>query len=57
VAEDQPVTPVIESVRALLAGDDPGGDLWLALVWSAGLLVVAVGLAVVVFPRRRSRHT
>ncbi len=57
VAEHQPVTPVIERVRALLAGDDPGGDLWLALAWSAGLLVVAVGLAVVVFPRRRSRHT
>ena len=56
VAEHQPVTPVIESVRALLAGQDPGNDLWLALAWSLGLLGLALALAAVIFPRRRSQH-
>ena len=54
-AEHQPVTPVIESVRAMLAGNAPGADLWWALGWSLGLLVVATALMAYVFPRRRSR--
>ncbi|HWO50089.1 MAG TPA: ABC transporter permease [Ornithinibacter sp.] len=54
-AEHQPVTPVIESVRALLAGNAPGPDLWWALGWALGLLVVATALMAYVFPRRRSR--
>ena len=56
VAEHQPVTPVIESVRALLAGQDPGSDLWLALAWSLGLLALALVLAAVIFPRRRAQR-
>jgi len=56
VAEHQPVTPVIESVRAMLTGQDPGTDLWLALLWSSTLLAVALVLAAWVFPRRRSHR-
>ncbi|MFI6425030.1 ABC transporter permease [Promicromonospora sp. NPDC050880] len=52
-AEHQPVTPVIETVRGLLAGDaasvtGPGGAAFLAVVWCAGLgllFAVAAGLA------------
>ncbi|MFI9485008.1 ABC transporter permease [Promicromonospora sp. NPDC052451] len=52
-AEHQPVTPVIETVRGLLAGDaasvtGPGGAAVLAVVWCAGLgllFAVAAGLA------------
>ncbi|MBO0610536.1 ABC transporter permease [Myceligenerans salitolerans] len=52
-AEHQPVTPVIETVRGLLAGDvvpaaDPGGAAALAVVWCLVLGVtfaVAAGLA------------
>ena len=55
LAEHQPVTPVIESVRAMLAGDAPGADLWWALGWSLGMLAVATVLMAHVFPRRRSR--
>ena len=39
-AEHQPFTPIIESVRALLAGDPGGGDLGVALVWCAVLATV-----------------
>ncbi|MFD2027232.1 ABC transporter permease [Promicromonospora aerolata] len=52
-AEHQPVTPVIETVRGLLAGDvagiaDPTGSAVLAVVWCLGLgllFAVAAGLA------------
>ncbi|TCK26033.1 ABC transporter permease [Pseudonocardia endophytica] len=54
IAEYQPVTPVTDAVRALLAGADPGSSLPVALAWEAGLLAVASGAAVVAF-RRRTR--
>ncbi|HET9020903.1 MAG TPA: ABC transporter permease [Ornithinibacter sp.] len=57
VGEHQPVTPVIESVRALLDGAYPGADLWWAMAWSVGLLGAALVLAAVMFPRRRSRRS
>jgi len=32
-AENQPFTPVIDTLRAFLAGRDPGTDLWWAIGW------------------------
>ncbi|TDQ52966.1 ABC transporter permease [Actinorugispora endophytica] len=55
-AENQPVTPVIETVRALLVGGGPaGGDAVPAVAWFGGLLVLAQTLAVVLFRRRTAR--
>jgi ABC-2 type transport system permease protein len=53
-AEHQPVTSIVDAIRALLAGGAPDADLWVALVWCAGILVVAAGGAVVI-QRRRAR--
>lgn len=39
LAEHQPFTPIIETLRALLGGSSPGSDLWWALGW-CGLLTV-----------------
>lgn len=50
LSEHQPITPVIETVRALL-NDQPVTSGWLALAWSAGLLVVAFGWATWLFGR------
>ncbi len=55
VAANQPCTPVIESIRALLDGADPGSDLLAAIVWCGGFLVVATLLCVWAFPRKTSR--
>jgi ABC-2 type transport system permease protein len=51
-AEHQPTTPVIESLRGLLLGQPVGAAPWTALAWSAGILVVAVAAAVVIYRRR-----
>ncbi len=55
IAEHQPVTPVTDTVRALLAGTDPGASLPVALAWEAGLLVLATVAAVAAFRRRTRR--
>lgn len=38
--------------RALLAGEAPGVDLWIALAWCAGILVAAYLGAAVAYRRR-----
>ena len=40
VAEHQPFTPIIETLRACLAGSDPGSDGW----WAVGWCVLISGL-------------
>ncbi|MFE0846136.1 ABC transporter permease [Streptomyces rochei] len=52
-AEHQPLTPVIESMRGLLLGGRVGDAPWLALAWCAGITVVSVVAAGVLFRRRR----
>ncbi|MFI1283026.1 MULTISPECIES: ABC transporter permease [unclassified Streptomyces] len=53
-ADHQPLTPVIESLRALLLAQPAGNAPWVALTWCAGITVVAVTLAAVLF-RGRTR--
>jgi ABC-2 type transport system permease protein len=53
-AENQPVTSIVDAIRALLAQQPVGGDIWIALAWCAGILVVAYGVSMAVY-RRRSR--
>ncbi|WP_134322262.1 ABC transporter permease [Cumulibacter soli] len=40
-AEHQPVTAIVNSLRATFAGTTPGADLWLALGWLLAILAVA----------------
>ncbi|NYF18111.1 ABC-2 type transport system permease protein [Microbacterium sp. AK009] len=51
-AEYQPVTSIVNAMRALLAGEAPGADLWVALAWCAGILVVAYLGAAMAYRRR-----
>ena len=53
-AEHQPVTSIVNSIRDLLGQRAPGGDLWIALAWCAGILLVAMTVATLVYRRRRS---
>lgn len=51
-AEHQPVTPVTETVRALLLSTDAGSHPATALAWCAALAAVSVAVSGVLFRRR-----
>jgi ABC-2 type transport system permease protein len=56
VAEHQPITPIIETVRGLLMGGELGTQPWIALGWMAVILVVAVVWGAVMFRRKAGRR-
>jgi ABC-2 type transport system permease protein len=51
-AENQPVTSIVDTLRALFAGAPVGGEIWVALGWLAGVLVGAWALAIAISRRR-----
>jgi ABC-2 type transport system permease protein len=51
-AENQPITQVVDAVRALILGTPMGNHGWLAVVWSIGILVVAMPIASWLFRRK-----
>ncbi len=51
-AEHQPVTSIVDSIRALFAGESIGSEIWLALAWLVGILVIAYASAIVIYRRR-----
>jgi ABC-2 type transport system permease protein len=50
-AENQPMTPIIETMRSLLTDGTPGPDIWAALAWAAGILVVFYTFALRIYRR------
>jgi len=50
-AENQPITRVIEAMRAWLVGTPLGDHGWAAFAWCLGILVVSAPLAVLLFRR------
>jgi ABC-2 type transport system permease protein len=53
-AEHQPVTAIVDTIRALFAEQPVGDDIWAALAWCVGILVVAYVGATVSYRRRTS---
>jgi ABC-2 type transport system permease protein len=53
-AENQPVTSIVNAIRNLLAGQPVGTDIWIALAWCVGILVVAYVFAMRTYRRRIS---
>jgi ABC-2 type transport system permease protein len=51
-AENQPVTAIVEAIRALLSGQPVGNEIGLALVWCLGILVVAYACAMLIYQRK-----
>jgi ABC-2 type transport system permease protein len=51
-AENQPVTSIVESVRALLNSEPVGNEIWVALAWCIGIMAVAWFFAMRVYKRR-----
>ena len=51
-AENQPVTAIVNTIRALLAGQSVSHDIWVALAWCVGILVVAYIFAMRTYRKR-----
>ena len=53
-AENQPVTSIVDTIRALFAQEPVGSNIWIALAWLVGILVVAYAFAVASYRRKIS---
>ncbi|HMH59238.1 MAG TPA: ABC transporter permease [Galbitalea sp.] len=53
-AEYQPVTSIVNTIRDLFTGQPVGSDIWVALAWLVGILIVAYIFAMVIYRRKIS---
>ena len=53
-AENQPVTSIVDSMRALFAGEPVGSDIWVAMAWLVGILVVAYAISMSIYRKKIS---
>lgn len=51
-AENQPVTSIVNTIQALFAGEPVGAEIWAALAWCVGILVVAYAFAMLTYRRK-----
>jgi ABC-2 type transport system permease protein len=51
-AENQPVTPIVNTIRDLYAQQPVSTDIWIALAWCVGILIVAYALAMATYHRK-----
>ena len=51
-AENQPVTSIVNAIRALLYEGTVGNSIWVALAWCVGIMVIAYIIANRVFKRQ-----
>ena len=51
-AENQPVTSIVDTIRALFAEQPVSDDIWIALAWCFGILIVAYALAMATYRRK-----
>ena len=51
-AENQPVTSIVNTIQDLFAQRPIGGDIWIALAWCVGILVLAYVFAMAAYRRK-----
>jgi ABC-2 type transport system permease protein len=53
-AENQPITQVVNAIRALMNGQPVGNTVWVSVAWCVGIMVVAVPLASYLFRKKNA---
>jgi ABC-2 type transport system permease protein len=53
-AENQPVTSIVNAIRDLFSQQPVGADIWIALAWCVGILIVAYVFAMNTYRRKIS---
>jgi ABC-2 type transport system permease protein len=51
-AENQPVTSIVNTIQDLFAQRPVGSDIWIALAWCVGILVLAYVFAMAAYRRK-----
>lgn len=51
-AENQPVTSIVETVRALFSNQPAGNEIWISLTWCVGIMLVAYIFAMRAYNKR-----
>ncbi|WP_061810685.1 ABC transporter permease [Rossellomorea vietnamensis] len=51
-AENQPVTSIVNAIRALLYGGTVGSEIWTSLAWCIGIMVITYFIASKIFNRQ-----
>jgi ABC-2 type transport system permease protein len=51
-AENQPVTAIVNTIRALYEQQPVGGEIWTALAWCVGILLIAYVFALMAYRRK-----
>ena len=51
-AENQPVTSIVNAIRALLLCQPVGNEIWIALAWCLGIMIVAYIFAMRIYKKR-----
>jgi ABC-2 type transport system permease protein len=51
-AENQPVTAIVNTIRALLGQQPVGSEIWVALAWCIAILVIAYAFAMRAYRRK-----
>jgi ABC-2 type transport system permease protein len=52
IAEDQPLTPIVETMRSLLISGTPGPKIWVALGWCLAILAIFYFLSLRLYRNR-----
>ncbi|KQR48614.1 ABC transporter permease [Microbacterium sp. Leaf161] len=53
-AENQPVTSIVDTIQALFAEKPVGTEIWVALAWCVGILIVAYVFAILAYRKKVS---
>lgn len=53
-AENQPVTSIVNTIQALFAEKPVGSDIWVALAWCVGILIVGYVFAIIAYRKKVS---
>jgi ABC-2 type transport system permease protein len=51
-AEHQPVTSIVETIRALLSNQPVGNQIWVALAWCLTIIILAYTISMRVYKKR-----
>lgn len=50
-AENQPVTPIVETIRKLLSNQSAGNDIWIAMIWCLVIIIIAYVFAMKIYKK------